>query len=197
MKWHCGTLNLRPHLSAPLAKYQRGFWFIPSFPSYMYRELEIFFATPGLPKVWLMKNLDRPRAAINDAKRRFRPYEEIKDLVMENWLSITRQDSILMSLRRPQHCRPPLASQLSIIDDVKRGLKLVQIIRDYRIDGEFIRLLVEPRNRWGLPDDFRRMLGLPDESEGYRRDLLKVEKALAARGLKLLSPRATKNSVSL
>ena len=67
--------------------------------------------------------------------------------MVENWLSATRQDCVRLCHLRPfGRSGVPLLSQLSMLDDLKRGMSQCAIGREYGVTNEF----VHQRKKYGI-----------------------------------------------
>jgi hypothetical protein len=153
MKWHCGLLSERPDQDRTLQWIKRGGWGT-GLPADVERELKIWLAMPGFTIKYHAHVFRLDRSTI--APFVGRGFEELKQEVAENWLSVTRDDAVKLSQIRPPKGDVPLISQLAIADDVKRGVKKADIQRAYKVSGFTVTSIAKGhlRVRSPLPSGF-------------------------------------------
>lgn len=145
MRWHCGLLDDEPERSPIYRLITTRYW--NALPPEIEKELEIWLAMPGFSMAFHEKTLHGNRLE-RTFQARMGHYEKWKAEVIENWLSATREDCVRLSVRRPGLGSVPLLSQLSILDDVKRGLRNTDIAREYRVSGATVTAIGKGRLRF-------------------------------------------------
>ncbi|MEN2786263.1 hypothetical protein ACFOKI_07675 [Sphingomonas qilianensis] len=131
MLYHCGLLDERPEKSTTLQWIKRPrVW--GRLPPEIERELRIFLAMPGFSDSFYAHVF---RCSRSVATREAGGYEPWKAEVAENWLSATSEDCAALSRMRPGTGNVPVISQLRAIQDVKAGMTMAQVGRDYRVSA--------------------------------------------------------------
>lgn len=130
MKWHCGLLSDRPDKDRTLQWLKRGMW-DRGLPEDVEHELRVWMAMPGFSAGYHASafNVD-----VRTVLKHIGGYDGLKREVGENWLSATRDDCVKLSRLRQKGGAIPVICQLSMLDDLKRGMKRVEIYRDYAVD---------------------------------------------------------------
>lgn len=129
MLYHCGLLDERPEKSRTLEWVKRPVW--GNLPADIERELRIFLAMPGLSYSYVAHVFRRGMAYV-------RPhvgvgYDVWRDEVIANWMSATREDCIKLTQLRPGKGNVPVIAQLRALQDLKAGLTLADISREYGV----------------------------------------------------------------
>lgn len=130
MLYHCGLLDERPDRSRTLNWIKRGDW-EAGLPADVEKELYVWLAMPGLSINFHAHNFKLSRQYL----RRFvGGFEEHRAEVAENWLSATREDCVKLSQLRPPKGDLPLLVQLSILNDLKAGRRVCDLMKEYQIN---------------------------------------------------------------
>lgn len=166
MRWHVGCLDPDPPSHRSYQWMRRRGWFKPSFPADVFEEIAIFSAMPGMCQAWLHHNWKMARHDLLKYRAMLPQYEDLKDKVIENWLSTTRDDAVKISRMRHRFTTPPLICQINMLDDYKRGMSFMQMSRDYKWPNTTIAAMVRSqrpysgRTKWKVPADFARLFGI-------------------------------------
>jgi len=152
MKWHCGLLSEQPAADRTLNWIKRGHW-VGGLPADVERELTIWMAMPGFSLAFHSHTLQVSRQLVYPWMG---GYDQLKAEVAENWLSATRDDCVRLAQLRPSKGELPVISQLQIMNDLKAGAKVVEIIRDYRTNHQTVAELRRGaiKSRRPLPSGF-------------------------------------------
>lgn len=163
MKWHVGLLSPDPLQHPSYQWMRRGNWFSPGFPPEVLRDIVTWLSMPGFSFNYHMRNLRLSAPTLQKRMRLLPPFEEVRNDVAENWLSVTREDAIkLCHMRVGKHRSPvPLICQMRIMDDLKAGMTIVQAARDYHLTPPTVSRLAHKGPRWEfkLPPGFELLLG--------------------------------------
>lgn len=163
MKWHSGLLAPDPSKHRSYQWMRRGGWFNPDFPADVFHDIAVWLRTPGLGFNFHRVNFKISSATLADRMKRMPSFEELRNDVAENWLSVTREDAIKLIHMRvgPYRSQIPLLSQLKILDDIKAGLSQARIARDFGISPTTVSTIALKGAKWGspLPAGFELLLG--------------------------------------
>lgn len=158
MKWHCGLLDEHPYENPTYRWVTRGGFFRPEFPEAIRHELAILLAMPGFPRAFFASYLRLSDRHIDRVRKKLPGYEELRNEVAENWLSVTREDAIkLCHMRLDPRSAVPLVVQLQILDDIKAGIPQAHLAREYGISLTIMQVYqkkgpqIDPKS---LPRDF-------------------------------------------
>lgn len=142
---------------------RRGGWFEPDFPPDVFHDIAVWLRTPGLGFNFHRVNFKISAPTLVDRMKRMPSFEDLRDDVAENWLSVTREDAIKLIHMRvgPLRSQIPLLSQLKILDDLKAGLSQARIAREYGIGPRTVSRIAHNGARWSspLPSGFELLLG--------------------------------------
>lgn len=167
MQWHVGTLDDDPFASRSFQWMKRGHWFGERFPADVLTDITVFLRTPGLDTSWIAKNFQMQWEKAAALRNAIAPFETVRAEVIENWLSVTREDAIrFVELRPKKRSTPPLVSQLKMIDDVKAGMSLRRVASDYGVSVDYVhdRARFGPSSghgKWKLPPEFAMFISPP------------------------------------
>lgn len=117
MKYHCGILNVRPEESWTLNRFRVKHW--PYLPEQHRRQLHILLATPGFTTLYFCHVFQRSFLAVSRYRAQYARFEDYEEEAVENWMSVTREDAIRLSLMRPPRGDMPLVSQIRALEDLK------------------------------------------------------------------------------
>lgn len=167
VKWDVGLLGTSASCQLRLGWIRRGHWLHPHFPEDIRHELSVLLATPGFSDTWLIHNLRTNNDQFYKARRLLANFHDLSKEVEENWLSISRDDAVQLSIMRPAKRSPiPLVSQLRIIDDLKAGRTQTSLAREFWTSVGTVhqlgsgRLLKQRRWRKPLPPGFSLLVGV-------------------------------------
>lgn len=125
MKYHCGILDERPDRSRTLNWIKRSAWGLR--PPEIEYELSVWLAMPGFTAAYHAHVLHHSVASIAP---RLGGFEAVREAVVENWMSATRDDCIALAHLRPNRGDFPLLCQLRALEDLK-GMRMVDVAKDY------------------------------------------------------------------
>lgn len=134
MKYHCGLLDARPDQSRTLKWIRTPAW--GHRPPEIEHELKVWLAMPGFSIAYHAHVLGHSKLIV---ARHMGGFEEMRDDVVENWLSITREDCLALARLRPNQGSMPLVCQLRALQDLKT-LGAVVVARDYRTTLQTLRM---------------------------------------------------------
>ena len=126
MKYHCGLLDARPDQSRTLKWIHTPAW--GHRPPEIEHELKVWLAMPGFTIGYHAHVLGHSKWTI---AKHIGGFEEMRDDVVENWLSITREDCVALANLRPGEGAMPLVCQMRALQDLKT-MKPSRVARDYR-----------------------------------------------------------------
>lgn len=158
MKYDVGLLADKPHDHRSHKWMKKGDWHNPNFPADVRTEIAVWLAMPGFDYGYHRRSFGMTDRTFRKMKNILPQYEELKPLVIENWLSATRQDCIRICHNRTGVASSiPLLSQLAILDEVKRGVRKEDVARLFRVTGEKVHQIIRhgPSANYGtLPAEF-------------------------------------------
>jgi hypothetical protein len=144
MKYHVGLLSERPHQNRSYRWMRRGGWHKPDFPADVYLDLAVWLAMPGFDTNYHIHNLGISEPVFRPLRAKMPTYEDVKDQVIENWMSTTREDCIkLTKMRKTKWSPVPLICQLAMLDEVKRGTSRYAVAKMFGVSDPTVRELVE------------------------------------------------------
>ena len=154
MLYHCGLLSERPERDPTLAWAKRGGWDLPGCPASIEHDRRVWLSMPGFSTSFHAHTLGPCRETIQ--RFHMADFAELRDDVVTNWMSATREDCVRLSQMRPGTGNIPLISQLQIMDDLKKGAKPKLLAGEYRITAATVRNLKRghPKFARGLPSGF-------------------------------------------
>jgi hypothetical protein len=155
MLYHCGLLSEHPEKDATLAWVRRGGWDLPGTPPEIEYERRVWLAMPGFTAAFHTHNLWVGPSVVK--RHMGRDYADLKDEVVKNWLSCTREDAVKLSHLRPSpHGHMPVICQVQLLRDIKDRMKQVDLANEYGVHLTTIKELARGRIhfRGDLPSGF-------------------------------------------
>lgn len=117
---------------------RRG-WTQCYFPADVRHEIAIWLATPGIEAAWHVHNLRIHHATLKKYQAQLPGFEDLREEVAENWLSATRDDCINLARMRPgKTSGVPLLAQLSMLGDLKKGMRPCDIASEYGVTSRWL-----------------------------------------------------------
>jgi hypothetical protein len=126
-----------------LMEFRRSNWH--TLPDDMRRELRIWLAMPGFSIRYHVEALGHEPRLV---KQFMGAYEELKDEVLENWASATKEDCIKLGYLRPEKGDLPLITKLEIRREYMRGSRQNAIAEEFGVAPATVNKLC-----WSLPDE--------------------------------------------
>ena len=162
MNIHLGLLDKQPSKNRTLKRLRRGRWFRRLSPK-VEHELRVWLAMPGFSTTFHERTLGVSEAVIRQYQGDF---ERLKDEVMANWASATREDCIALANMRPWKGDIPMICQFQIMDDLKKDFSQAELARTYRTNLTKVTALGKGimRIRSWMPPSFAAVVGAQPKS---------------------------------
>jgi hypothetical protein len=136
---------------------RHGRWTSSTIPDDLRHELAVWLAMPGFSTNYHATNLGVAWNTVRKYRQLLPDYDDLSGDVVENWLSVTREDAGLLCQRRPFKGDVPIICQLRMLDDLKAGRGFGAIAREYGVRREWLsrmRLQGISAARYHLPRGF-------------------------------------------
>lgn len=138
MIWDAGALG-KYRYNSPIYRYlsnnppKSDGW-----PRAWHEQLGMLIMTPGVSYRWIEHNFNMPKHRLDYIRRHYR--HRTKE-AWENIQSITEENAIMYTTNRPLRvpCEIPFWAKPFILDDLKRGMTHMQIMKKWRIHSLAIR----------------------------------------------------------